>query len=132
MPDAPTPTETQSQAQTQSQQQAITISVQSAGDPELERRIFGQVHSAGRQLRNIAAVVEVLLAAHAARDPGFADGADARAAVDAFTKMQLDILRAKAPRDPDRVIRELEALRRADPAAFGDLRDRLNAWLKDK
>ncbi|HET7539066.1 MAG TPA: hypothetical protein VFK05_04315 [Polyangiaceae bacterium] len=51
--------------QAQSQQQNITISVESAGDPDLERRIFGQVHSAGRQLRNLSAVVEVLLAAHA-------------------------------------------------------------------
>jgi hypothetical protein len=127
MPDAP-----QNETQSQSQQQAITISVQSAGDPEMERRIFGQVHSAGRQLRNIAAVVEVLLAAHAARDPGFADNGDARAAIEAFTKMQLDILKAKGPRDPDRLIHELEALRRADPTLFGQLRDRLTDWLKDK
>jgi hypothetical protein len=115
--------------QSQSQQQAVTISIDSAGDPDLERRIFSQVHSAGRQLRNLSAVVEVLLAAHEASDPGFAQDGDARAAVETFKKMQLDILRAKSLRDPDQLIGQLEALRRVDATAFATLRDRLSAWL---
>jgi hypothetical protein len=114
--------------QNQSQQQTLTISVASAGDPDLERRIFSQVHSAGRQLRNLSAVVELLLASHAA-DPNFAQSAEARAAVDAFKQMQLDILRAKSLQDPDKLFSELEALRKADPVAFATLRDRLKTWL---
>ena len=78
--------EAPSNLQSQTQQQAITISVESAGDPDLEHRIFSQVHSAGRQLRNLSAVVEVLLAAHEATDPVFAQANEARAAVDAFKK----------------------------------------------
>jgi len=65
-------------AQSQSQQQEITISVQSAGDPELERRIFAQVHSAGRQLRSLSAVIEVLLAAQKASNQSFGEEGEAR------------------------------------------------------
>jgi hypothetical protein len=45
--------------------------------------------------------------------------------------MQLDILKAKSLRNPERLIDELEVLRRVDGPAFTALRDRLNEWLKD-
>jgi hypothetical protein len=120
------------QSQTQSQQQTITITAASSGDPELERRIFSEVQSAGRQLRNISAVVEILLAAHEATDPSFASTGVAHDAVQTFREMQLQILRAKSFRDPDRLIGQLEALRRVDAQAFGAVRDRLNQWLQGK
>jgi len=125
------PGDVASNTQTQSQQQTITISVESAGDPELESRIFSQVHSAGRQLGALSAVVTLLLAAHES-DPSFAASNEARAAIDAFKQIQLDILRAKSLQDPDRLVDQLDALRRTDPTAFTSVRDRLNAWLKDK
>jgi hypothetical protein len=120
------------QTQSQLQQQEITISVQSAGDPELERRIFGQVHSAGRQLRHLSAVVEVLIAAQAASNPAFAESGQAREAVEAFRKMQQEILKAKGLQDPERLIKELDALRQSDTQAFAQVRDQLTQWLKDK
>jgi hypothetical protein len=120
------------QTQSQTQQQEITISVESAGDPELERRIFGQVHSAGRQLRNLSAVIDVLLAAQAATNPSFAQEGAARDAIETFRKMQTDILKAKSLRDPDRLIKELEALRQTDAPAFATVRDQLSQWLRDK
>lgn len=117
--------------QSQVQQTTFNLSFESSGDPALEGRIFSQVHSAGRQLRNISAVIEVLLAAHTAQDPNFAASGDAREAVDTFKQMQLDILRAKAAADPDRLIAQLDALRRVDSAAFSTLRGRLNQWLAE-
>ena len=119
------------QSQSQSQQ-TIVITAASSGDPELERRIFSDVQSAGRQLRNISAVVEVLLAAHEAADPSFASNGVAHDAVQTFREMQQKILRAKSLRDPDRLIAQLEALRTVDAQAFAALCDRLNQWLPGK
>jgi len=45
--------------------------------------------------------------------------------------MQLDILRAKAATDPDRLIARLDALRRVDSAAYSNLRGRLHQWLTE-
>ena len=119
-------------SQSQSQQQFVTVTVESGGDPELERRIFSQVHSAGRQLRNVSAVLELLLAAHEASGGTFAPAPQAQQAVEAFRAMQLDILKAKSVRDPERLISQLEAMRQVDAQAFARLRDRLNEWLRDK
>ena len=119
-------------SQNQSQQQVVTVTVESAGDPDLERRIFSQVHSAGRQLRNLSAVVEVLLVAIEASGGPFLQDSPAQKAVETFRAMQLDILKAKSLRNPERLIDELEVLRRVDGQAFTALRDRLNEWLKDK
>ncbi|MET0790769.1 MAG: hypothetical protein ABW061_04555 [Polyangiaceae bacterium] len=124
------PGDASSNSQTQTQQQTITISLESAGDPELEGRIFSQVHSVGRQLGYVSAVLEVLIAAHGS-DPTFGQAPDARRALDDFSKAQIDILREKSLRDPERVIRQLEALRRVDPAAFAATRERLSSWLQN-
>ena len=119
-------------SQNQSQQQVVTVTVESGGDPDLERRIFSQVHSAGRQLRNVSAVVEVLLTAVEQSGGPFLPDSPAQKAVETFRTMQLDILKAKSLRDPDRLIAQLEAMRCVDAQAFTALRDRLNEWLRDK
>ena len=122
--------ETESNAQAQFQQQTITITAASAGDPDLERRIFSEVQSAGRQLRNISAVVEVLIAAQEAASSSFATTGTAHDAVKTFRDMQLQILRAKSLRDPERLISQLEALRGVDDKAFASVRERLSEWLQ--
>jgi hypothetical protein len=106
------------------------INVQSAGDPALERKIFGSVHSAGRQLGRICAVVELLLAQRAG-DPAFAADPRERAAVQAFQEMQRDIQREKQARDPQRIIDALEHMRQVDPDAFRELLPRLSQWVKE-
>ena len=116
--------------QNQSQQQTISITVQSAGDPDLERRIFSQVHSAGRQLRSLSAVVELLLVGRE-NDPPFAPP-EARETVATFRKIQHDILLAKSLPNPDQLMSQLENLRKADTNAFNSVRDRLRDWLADK
>jgi hypothetical protein len=119
---------TQNQAQTQ--QQTVTISVESAGDPELEQRIFSSVHSVGRQLGFLSAVVELLLASKG-DDPGFAATEEERKAVSDFRRMRGDILRAKSLRDPERLIRQLEALKQIDQSAFSALRERLQTFFAE-
>jgi hypothetical protein len=120
-----------SNTQAQTQIQLLTVSVESSGDPDLERRIFSQVHSAGRQLKTISAVVEVLLAALAA-DPNFAQTEPAKSTIEAFKNMQLDILRAKCLHDPNKLVSQLDALQHVDPTEFANVRDRLKDWLRDK
>ena len=120
-----------SNTQSQVQQQSVTVSIESSSDPDLERRIFSQVHSAGRQLKTISAVIEVMLAALQS-DPNFAKADPAQSAINTFKNMQLDILRAKCMRDPDKLVSQLAALQQIDPATFANVRDRLRDWLKDK
>ena len=121
---------TGNQNQSQSQSQTITISAVSSGDVELEHRIFSDVQSAGRQLKNITGVVELLLAVQEAADPAFGKSGAAPDAIAAFRDMQVQILRAKSLRDPDRLIGQLEALRRSDPSTFTTVRERLMTWLQ--
>jgi hypothetical protein len=122
---APTPTFGQSQAQ--QQQQQVTINFQNSSDPKLELKILNQMHSAGRQLGRISAVIEVLLAA--------VDGSSAlatesgSAAVNQFRKMIQEIEKSKAHHSIDYFIAQLEALRRDDPAAYTKTESRLRAFL---
>lgn len=124
------PDDRSSQSQSQTQRQTVEINVQSSGDPEFERHVFDRVHSVGRQLGRIAAVVEALLDAQAGA-PNFAQTPQARAAVEAFRLMRADIAQARRLRDPDRLVAELENLRDEDPAAFSALRERLRIWLDE-
>jgi len=117
-----------SNTQSQVQQQTVTVSIQSSSDPELEQRIFSQVHSAGRQLKTISAVIEVMLAALQS-DPNFAM---ADPAIATFREMQHDILVAKSLRDPEKLVSQLAALQQADAAKFAIVRDELRDFLKDK
>ena len=76
----------QSQRQSQSQEQVVTVNLNSSSDPELERRIFTHVHSAGRQLGHLAAVVQLLLESHQA-DPNFATSDKDKGMIEAFKVM---------------------------------------------
>lgn len=116
------------QSQSQSQEQVVTVNLNSSSDPELERRIFSQVHSAGRQLGHLAAVVKLLLDAREA-DPSFAQSEEAQATLEAFKAVQADIAREKKRRDPERLIERLENLKTTDPTTFTAIRERLRKWL---
>ncbi len=119
-----------SNIQSQSQSQTITISVDSAGDPELEQRIFNKVHSAGRQLARLSAVLDVLLQVHESEPTFAATEADKRS-IEQFREMQKEIAREKrAARDPERLLRELSSLQRDDPDGFASVRERLEALLR--
>jgi hypothetical protein len=104
------------------------VNLNSSSDPELERRIFSQVHSAGRQLGHLAAVVQLLLDAREA-DPSFAQSGEAQARIEAFRAVQADIAREKKRRDPERLIERLENLKTTDPTTFTAIRERLCKWL---
>ena len=54
----------QNQTQSQILNNALMVTVQSSSDPGLERQIFNNVASAGRQLGRIADVLEVLIGAY--------------------------------------------------------------------
>jgi hypothetical protein len=118
----------QSQQQSQRQDQVVTVNLNSSSDPELERRIFTQVHSAGRQLGNLAALVQLLLDAQRSA-PGFASSDKDKETIAAFEAMQADIAREKQRRDPEILIERLEALRSTDPKTFAAIRNGLRDWL---
>jgi hypothetical protein len=120
-----------SQQQTQRQDQVVTVNLNSSGDPELERRIFTQVHSAGRQLGSLATVVQLLLDTQRAV-PGFASTDEDKASIDAFEAMQADIAREKRRRDPELLIERLEALKTTDPTTYSAIRDALKHWLSNE
>lgn len=119
----------ESNQQSQIQQQSINISVASSGDVDLERRIFSEVHSAGRQLQRLSEIVDVLLTRELKQDGSLEGSKEAKAAIDDFRKMREDILKAKSAFQPDRVIEQLDALRQVDSAAFDKARTQLLDWL---
>lgn len=122
-----------SQTQEQHQEQTVTVNVASSGDPVLETRIFRQVHSVGRQLGRLAAVIEILLQERAqsrsgpesdpAKERVLQDFRDMQAAIDAEKRKRIDELAGN-------IVRELEDLKTRDPAAFDEVRRRLGEWLK--
>jgi hypothetical protein len=118
-----------SSSQSQSQEQSITINMQSSGDPDFERHIFSQVHSVGRQLSRLAAVVEVLVAEHEAAAGNFPATPEGQAAIAAFKAMQADIQSEKQDR-AEFFIKRLQAVRTSDPQAFATLRGQLQTWLE--
>jgi len=122
---APATVETQSQSQSQS----LTITVESSGDPLLEQRIFASVHSVGRQLGYLSAVVQVLLAAHEA-DSKIAPGSAAKTAIANFTRTQADIERAKRLREPERIFEQLRSATNDESRArkLHELRDWLDRF----
>jgi hypothetical protein len=116
-----------STGQSQAQQQQISINFQNSSDPTLELRILNRVHSAGRQLGRISAVVEVLLDAVAGH-PALTTEAGS-AAIAQFQKMVKDIEDSKQGYATDYFIAQLEALRTEDPAAYAATAARLRAVL---
>jgi hypothetical protein len=113
--------------QQQQQQQVVNVNVPGSGDPALEAHIFQKLYSAGRQIGEISAVLEVLLAGW---NPALASP-DANAAIEAFRAMQREIAEAKRQRarDPERFVQQLETLQNDDPIAYQRVVDRLRSWL---
>jgi hypothetical protein len=113
--------------QQQQQQQIVNVNVPGSGDPALEAHIFQKLYSAGRQIGQISAVVEVLLAGW---NPALASP-DANAAIEAFRAMQREIAEAKRERarDPERFVQQLETLQQEDQVGFQRVADRLRSWL---
>jgi len=117
-----------SEGQEQSQSQSIQISVESAGDPEFERRIFRSVASVGRQLGTVSDALEAVIAA--------LPELPASEVLTRFAALRSQIEREKSERDiqrlasdPGRLVRALEGLRERDAAAYERYRTRLSEWL---
>jgi hypothetical protein len=89
--------------------------------------ILNQVHSAGRQLGRISAVLDVLLDAVAGNDALTTPSGST--AVGAFRQMESDIEAAKREYGSDRFITELTALKRDDPESYTELAGRLRTLL---
>jgi hypothetical protein len=106
----------QNQQQTQilNESHAVTVNVQSAGDPGLESRILNEVHSVGRQLGAISAVVEVLLTAQRGSQ-GLALTPDAQHVIDKFTEIQADIRFEKQLREVEAALDEVRRHGRTAP-----------------
>jgi len=120
-------TTNQGSVQNQTQLQQLTFNFQNSSDPNLELRILNQVHSAGRQLGRISAVVDVLLDAVAGN---YALGTvEGRAAIDDFRKMESEIAESKRAYSTEYFIARLEALRREDAPAYDATVSRLRAFL---
>lgn len=117
------------QSQSQSQNTTVQVSIQASSDPALERRIFGKVASAGRQIGRIADVLDILLAAFE-RDARLEPGAVAVLA--AYRGMREEIAREKAAWAPERYLEGLETLRSENPRAFAELLPRLRQWLSEQ
>src|SRR5262245_3739160 len=103
------------QSQQQSQALTLTLNLDNSGDPQLEKHIFNDLFSVGRQLARISAVVEVLI--KALEGNPVLQVPDAWSAIEAFAQMQRDIVKAKYESRPEQaIIRELVELERDDPA----------------
>ena len=119
------------QSQAQSQSTSLLVSIEGSSDPGLERRIFGEIASAGRQLGRLSDVLEVLVTAYE-RNLANSVEPSATATFTAFRQMRSQIEREKAQRTPERIIEALEKLRGEDSAAFVALVGRLRSWLDNQ
>lgn len=117
------------QSQSQSQTTAVQVSIQASSDPALERRIFGKVASAGRQIGRIADVLDILIATFE-RDARLAPSAVAVLAT--YRSMREEIAREKAAWAPERYLEALETLRAENPRAYAELLPRLRQWLSEQ
>lgn len=113
--------------QNQAQVQQVTVNFQNSSDPNLELRILNQVHSAGRQLGRISAVIDVLLDAVAGS--GALTTQAGSAAIDAFRRMEREIAESRRAHSIEYFIARLEALRREDVTAYDEAANRLRAFL---
>lgn len=117
-----------SQTQSQNQVQSLNVSIQGSSDPLLERRIFGKVASAGRQLARVADVVEVLVA-NLEASAGSALNQEARESIDKFRDMRKAIMQEKSRNSAEQIMHQLAALRAADGEAYAALVPELRNWL---
>jgi len=120
-------TTSQSFNQNQAQSTQLTVNFQNSSDPNLEVRILNQVHSAGRQLGRISAVLNVLLDALAGNTA--LSTVAGSTAIEDFRKMENDISESKRAYSTDYFITKLEALRREDVTAYEATARRLRAFL---
>jgi hypothetical protein len=107
----------------------INVSLSSAGDPQLERRIVEDVASYGRQLSRVLDVLHVLIR-HALPDDLSPDD---RHAVEELEALQTDIEAVKTRETVGRVerlVEDIERLKR-DPGAERDALRRLRQALGD-
>lgn len=124
MPDA------SSQSQTQTQSLNLTLNLgQNSADPELERRVFNEMYSAGSQIGRLADVIVLLI--RAAENSQALKAPEAAPALEAFREMQQKIEALKAARSPEqRLIAELNALKNSDRAQYDHTRDVLRQYLE--
>lgn len=120
----------QSQSQSQSNTLNLSLSINSSGNPALEQHVFHDLHSPGRQLSRISAVMEVLVKALES-DPALQQP-DAIGAIQAFRALQQDIARAKEELSPERhLVAELRELAIQDPAAHARALASLSSYLQE-
>lgn len=117
-----------SQSQSQSQTTSVVVNVERTSDPALERKIFSEVASAGRQFARIFDLLEVLVAVYERNalvplEPSAAD------AISAFRAMREQIEKEKRDRSPERIIEALETMRREDQDTYLAVTSRLRQWL---
>lgn len=122
-------TNQQRQSQVQSQTQSIQISIDSAGDPELERRIFRDVHSVGRQLARLSDALAVVL--ERVDLQGGTPDPQALKAIAEFKKMRDEIRQELDNRDRN-LIGELQELRDKHRERFDALTPDLRALLESQ
>ena len=118
-------------AQSQSQTASVVVNVDKMSDPALERRIFSEVASAGRQLGRMSDVLEFLIIGYEQATPN-PMSADAIEAIQAFRDMRKQIEQQKLERSPERIIESLENMRREDNETYQVVAARLRQWLNEK
>jgi len=119
-----------SQSQNQTQSLNLTLNLgQNSADPELERRVFNELYSAGSQIGRMADVLELLI--RAAEGSAALQAPEAVAALADFKEMQQKIRELKLTRSPEqRLIAELNALKNSDRAQYDHTRDVLLKYLE--
>ena len=117
--------------QNQSQTQSLVVNIQSSSDPALERRIFSEVASEGRQLGLISGVLNILLDAYQRYMPGPLDP-EVLNTIRKYQDMQAQIEKEKQARSPERVIEALETMQREDNETYLLVASRLRKWLSDQ
>jgi hypothetical protein len=131
MSDGTTANPSQSQTQTQSQTTSLLVSVQGSSDPALERKIFAEVASAGRQLSRISEVLSILINVYEQSAEGKIEP-DAAEQIKAFKEMRLQIAQHKKNRSPERIIEALESMRQEDNKTYILVASRLKKWLNEQ
>jgi hypothetical protein len=109
----------------------VNINLSRTGDPDLERRIVEEVASYGRQLGRIVEALDVVVA----RLPADGYTADERDALRAFSELAGRIAAVKEQDRParltlaglDRLLADVQALRRRDRALYKEMVARIRA-----
>ena len=117
--------------QNQSQSQSLVVNIQNSSDPALERRIFSEVASEGRQLGLISDVLSILIAAYE-RNSSESLEPSIVSSIHQFQEMQVQIEKEKKERSPERVIEALETMRREDYETYILVASRLRKWLGEQ